>query len=53
MFEVPGIGNPFHDFSAWAMLKALQELPLFEIPSIDAKAEMDAWIVNIKKSDGL
>jgi len=53
MFEVPGIGNPCHDFSAWAMPKALQELASVEIPSNDAKAEMDAWIMNNKKSVGL
>lgn len=45
--------NPFHDFSAWGTLKALQELPPVEIPSIEVKSEMDAWIVNIKRSVGL
>jgi hypothetical protein len=45
--------NPFHDFSAWEVLKALQELPPFEIPSIGVKAEMDAWISGTKKSVGL
>lgn len=53
MFEVPGIGNLCHDFFARAMPNALQELAPVEIPSIDAKAKMDAWIVNNKKSVGL
>jgi hypothetical protein len=48
--------NPFHDFSAWASLKALQELPqlhAFEVPKIGVKEEMEAWIASTKKTAGL
>lgn len=45
--------NPFHDFPAWAMLKNMQELPPFEIPSVSVKAEVDAWIVEAKQKAGL
>ncbi|MCF5709497.1 hypothetical protein GIV19_19740 [Pseudomonas syringae] len=48
--------NPFHDFSTWAGLKALQEHPhlrAFEVPSVGVKEEMDAWIAASKKTAGL
>ncbi|MCT8951491.1 hypothetical protein MN546_03355 [Pseudomonas lundensis] len=45
--------NPFHDFPAWAMLKRMQELPPFEIPSVSVKAEIDAWVVEAKQNAGL
>jgi len=48
--------NPFHDFSAWSSLKMLQELPLlqaFEVPMLDVKGEMDAWIATAKSTAGI
>jgi hypothetical protein len=35
------------------MLKKMQELPPFEIPSMSVKAEVDAWIVEAKMAAGL
>lgn len=45
--------NPLHDFDAWAMLIALQELPPFDLPTMDVKAEMEAGINETKRSAGL
>ncbi|MDD1963879.1 hypothetical protein NPS29_00960 [Pseudomonas putida] len=48
--------NPFHDFSAWSALKAPQEIPLlqaFEVPALDVKEEMDAWITAAKATAGI
>lgn len=45
--------NPFHDFASWAMLKSMQELLAFDVPSMSVKAEIDGWIVDTKKAAGL
>lgn len=48
--------DPFHDFSAWSGLKALQEveqLQAFEVPDLDVKSEMDAWIAETKRRAGI
>lgn len=45
--------NPFHDFEAWANLKALQELPSFEVPPVGVEEDIEAWIMDAKRSAGL
>jgi hypothetical protein len=45
--------NPFHDFEAWAALKALQEMPPFDVPAQSVREEIEAWILDAKRLAGL